>query len=96
LHRVIDNVEYILAVELMYAAQGLDFRRPLKSGPVLEACHGLVRSKVTHAAADRIFAADMEALRQLIASGDFVAEADAVAREQGGVLNEGWAMFGLD
>ncbi|NDV63874.1 histidine ammonia-lyase [Bacteroides sp. 224] len=36
LYRIIDNLEHILAIELMNAAQGIDFRRPLKSSPLLE------------------------------------------------------------
>lgn len=36
LYKVMDNLEHILAVELMNAAQGIDFRRPLKTSPVLE------------------------------------------------------------
>jgi len=36
LHKIIDNLKYIAAVELMNAAQGLDFRRPLKSSPYLQ------------------------------------------------------------
>ena len=31
-----DNLDHILAIELMNAAQGLEFRRPLKSSPVIE------------------------------------------------------------
>lgn len=36
LFRVMDNLEHILAIELMNAAQGVDFRQPLKIFPVLE------------------------------------------------------------
>ncbi len=36
LHKVMNNLEHILAIELMNAAQGVDFRRPLKTSPVLE------------------------------------------------------------
>ncbi len=36
LYKVMDNLEHILAVELMNAAQGIDFRRPQKTSPVLE------------------------------------------------------------
>ncbi len=36
LHRVMDNLDHILAIELMNAAQGIDFRRPLKTSPLLE------------------------------------------------------------
>ena len=36
LYRIMDNLEHILAIELMNAAQGIDFRRPAKTSPVLE------------------------------------------------------------
>lgn len=36
LHKIIDNLKYIAAIELMNAAQGIDFRRPLQSSPVIE------------------------------------------------------------
>ena len=36
LYRIMDNLEHILAIELMNAAQGIEFRRPLKSSPILE------------------------------------------------------------
>ena len=36
LYRIMDNLEHILAIELMNAAQGIDFRRPQKTSPLLE------------------------------------------------------------
>lgn len=36
LHKIIDNLKRIAAIELMNAAQGIDFRRPLKSSPYIE------------------------------------------------------------
>jgi len=69
LHQVIDNLEYIQAIELLYAAQAIDFRRPLRSTPVIEACHALVREKVPFIDHDRIFANDINALHQLITDG---------------------------
>lgn len=36
LHKIISNLQYIAAIELMNAAQGIDFRRPLKSSPLIE------------------------------------------------------------
>lgn len=36
LHKIISNLRYIAAIELMNAAQGIDFRRPLKSSPIIE------------------------------------------------------------
>ena len=46
LHKIIDNLKYIAAIELMNAAQGLDFRRPLKSSPVIEAIMKAYREEV--------------------------------------------------
>jgi histidine ammonia-lyase len=76
LHQVIDNLEYIQAIELLYAAQAMDFRRPLKSTLVIEACHALVREKVPFIDHDRIFADDINALHQLITNGALLAVAD--------------------
>ena len=36
LHKIIDNLKIIACIELMNAAQGIDFRRPLKSSPLIE------------------------------------------------------------
>ena len=46
LHKIIDNLKYIAAVELMNAAQGLDFRRPLKSSPLIESLFEAYRAEV--------------------------------------------------
>ena len=66
LNRIIDNLENILAVELVCAAQAFDFRRPMKSGPILEACHKLIREKIDHAEEDRIFGDDLITANELI------------------------------
>jgi histidine ammonia-lyase len=79
LHQVIDNVEYIQAIELLYAAQAVDFRRPLKSGPVIEACHQLVRGTVSFIDEDRVFADDINRLHTLITSGALLATAESAA-----------------
>ena len=68
LNQVIDNLEQILAVELVTAAQAFDFRRPMKSGPILEACHDLIRERIHHADEDRIFSDDIAQAHYLIQS----------------------------
>lgn len=83
LNKVIDNLEYILAIELLYAAQALDFRRPRKSSEVLEACHALVRENVPFADRDRIFANDIKKLQRLISSGRLLDEANQAAEAVG-------------
>ncbi|PWL29185.1 histidine ammonia-lyase [uncultured Roseivirga sp.] len=64
--QIIGNLENILAIELLCAAQAFDFRRPLKSGPILEACHAYVRTKIDHADVDRIFADDIQKAHKII------------------------------
>ncbi len=59
LNRVMDNVEFILAIELMSACQAIEFRRPLKSSALLEYAHDYVREFVSFAEEDRIFAEDI-------------------------------------
>ena len=69
LHQVLTNLEYIQAIELLYATQALDFRRPLKSTPVIEACHQQVREQVPFIDHDRVFADDIDAIHQLLTRG---------------------------
>ena len=79
LHQVIDNLEYIQAIELLYATQAMDFRRPLKSTPVVEACHSFIREYVPFIQDDRIFATDINQIHQLITSGQFLTVANQAA-----------------
>lgn len=46
LHKIIDNLKYIAAIELMNAAQGIDFRRPAKSSPYIEKVMKELRKQV--------------------------------------------------
>ena len=57
--RVIDNVEKVLAIELLSAVQALEFRRPLKTSPVLEEVVTAFRKEVSFNEADRILHDDM-------------------------------------
>ncbi len=70
--RVVENLEKILAIELLCAAQAFDFRRPLRSGAVLEAIHSRVRDSISFATEDRIFADDIEQARQLLLGRDLL------------------------
>tara|TARA_R110002033_G_scaffold12371_1_gene37496 strand:+ start:7656 stop:9230 length:1575 start_codon:yes stop_codon:yes gene_type:complete len=58
--QVIGNVEKILAIELLTAAQAFEFRKPLKSGIYLDEVHNAVREHVAFADKDRVFADDIE------------------------------------
>ncbi len=75
---VLDNAEVVLAIELLCAAEGLDFRRPLTAGPAVEAAHALVRSQVAHLDDDRPMYRDIELTAALIHSGAVVRAAESV------------------
>ncbi len=64
-----DNAAGIVAIELLAAAQGLNFHRPLLSSTPLEAAHRLLRRRVPVYARDRHFAPDIAAARELVVSG---------------------------
>ena len=66
--RVCTNLERILAIELLCAAQALEFQRPMKSTPILESVFENVREKVAFADRDRIFSDDINELTDLIKS----------------------------
>jgi len=71
LRRVVDNVRNVLAIELMCAAQGIDFRAPLTPGRGVAKAHGVVRSLVKPLARDRAFGGDIARLSAAIADGQF-------------------------
>lgn len=85
--QIIDNLEYVLAIELLYALQALDFRRPMKSSELVEIVHDLVREQVSFAEEDRVFANDINRLRDLIRSN--------VINEALPSLNDGFEEFTL-
>ncbi len=66
LARMNANASGILAIEWLAAAAGIDLLRPLRSSDALERIHGLLREKVPERAADREFAPDIAAARELI------------------------------
>lgn len=66
LFRVLDNCQKILAIELIHAAQGLEFRRPLQAAVWTEALHAQFRAVVPSLETDRIMATEMQAAQQFL------------------------------
>src|SRR5689334_1307377 len=75
LRRVVRNVRYVLAIELMCAAQGLDYRAPLKPGRGVARAHADVRRLVPALERDRALSADIERLAAAIQSGEISSSA---------------------
>jgi histidine ammonia-lyase len=57
--RIVNNVEKVLAIELMTAAQAMEFRKPLKTSPQLQQVLSDFRSVISFCHEDRIFHDDM-------------------------------------
>ena len=93
LNQVLDNLEYILAIELMSACQAIEFRRPLKSSAVLEFAHDYVREYVSFANEDRIFSDDINKISSIIKNGSFVEACDATANMLGIEMNRNFDKF---
>src|SRR5260221_564134 len=68
-----ENSAGIVAIELLAAAQGIDFRRPLKSSQALERAHAIIRAVAPHLDGDRHLGLDNEAVTPLVKNGTFVA-----------------------
>ena len=92
-NRVLDNLEYILAIELMSACQAIEFRRPFKSSSILEFAHDYVRQHVSFAEEDRVFANDINMITGLISDFSFVNKVNEYAAEKGIKLNKGFENF---
>jgi len=69
---VLHNVEQVLAIEMLTAAQALDFRHPLKPGDGVDAAHRMVRAEVAHAEVDYEMRDDVERCATLLRSPDWV------------------------
>ncbi len=67
-----ENCRFIVAIELLAAAQGCDFHRPLASSAALEAVRELVRRQVPPLQDDRHFQPDLEKATRLVSSGALV------------------------
>jgi len=72
LRRIVHNVRYVLAIELMCAAQGIDFRAPLRPGRGVARAHAAVRRHIPRLERDRVLGPDIERIAAAIEHGDFL------------------------
>jgi len=77
IRQIVNNVEYMLAFELMAAAQALDFRKqepakPKNLGKGTQPAYDLIRRQVPFVEEDRILYPYVEAIREMVATGELV------------------------
>jgi histidine ammonia-lyase len=74
LRSIIDLAENLVAIELLAAAEGLEHRRPLKSGVGVERAFAIVRKFAEPLTQDRPLASDIARVAEAICRGDFDSE----------------------
>ena len=72
LKQVVANLERILAIEFLCAAQGVDYLRPLKAGVTVEAAYQYIRGRITHVSADRVLSKDIEQMMAIMNESEFI------------------------
>ena len=75
-NQILGNLEKILAIELMYAAQAIEFRRPNQCSDLIEENFALIRSKVAKLEEDRLLKPDIDAMIDLVKSQAFNVNTD--------------------
>ncbi|TLX48476.1 histidine ammonia-lyase [Pseudoalteromonas phenolica] len=70
-NQILGNLEKIFAIELMYAAQAVDFRRPNTCSDIIEQNHALIRTKVAKLEEDRLLKPDIDAMVEFVTSQAF-------------------------
>jgi histidine ammonia-lyase len=69
LRQIVEHVERVLGIELMCAAQALEFRRPLRSSARIEEAQAVIRGVVPKLERDRVLAGDIEAMAGAVRGG---------------------------
>lgn len=94
--QIINNLEKILAFELITSAQGFDFRKPLHSGLLIDEAHQLIRNHISFAESDRIFSDDIDQAIALIQSKGLIKHLNRIAEKyQLKFQNEQHELFGI-
>lgn len=73
------NAAGVIAVELMAAAEGIDYHTPLKTSPKLERVYSEVRAYSAHFTADRYWADEISSLQEAVLKGEIAAEGVALS-----------------
>ena len=93
---VIDNLEKILGIELFCAAQGFDFRKPLKSGGIIDECHRFVRQTIPFAESDHIMSEEMNKAIGLVKNKTLIVVSGKIAKKMKiNLKNDHHELFGI-
>jgi histidine ammonia-lyase len=94
--RIVENLEKILGIEMLTASQGFDFRKPLKSGILLEETQSIIRKYISFADSDRIFSDDIESAINLLKSKEIIRQLNQISSKTTTEFkNEDHELFGI-
>jgi histidine ammonia-lyase len=93
--KIVNNLEKILAIELLAASQAFDYRKPLRSGFLLEACHHYVRKFINHTEEDRVFGDDIQTCIKIISNKELVSVLNQTARDNNIKISSYDELFGI-
>ncbi|MEW6652395.1 MAG: histidine ammonia-lyase [Bacteroidota bacterium] len=79
-HQVLKNVQTVIAVELLLAAQGVDFLKPLKCGIGTNIAYEVIREKIPTLKQDRILYDDTKRILKLVQSGKILTEIERIVK----------------
>jgi len=71
LRSVVDNAELITAIELITAAEGLEYRAPLQPGRGVRQAYEIVRKHVPRLTSDRAMSGEIQTIAKMIRNGEF-------------------------
>lgn len=71
-NQILGNIEKILAIELMYAAQALEFRRPNTFSDIIEENFRIIRKRVPKLEEDRLLKDDINTIIELVKNQVFI------------------------
>mgnify|MGYP000420335262 CR=1 FL=1 len=76
--RILKNVQTVIAIEMLCAAQGVDFHSPLKCGKGTNAAYKLIRKNISFLEKDRILHFDIEKIKRVISEPSFISSVEKV------------------
>ncbi|HAR36901.1 MAG TPA: phenylalanine ammonia-lyase, partial [Acidobacteria bacterium] len=76
--QILDNAQAVLAIEFIAGAQALDFRKPLKPSPAVQAAYEVIRKYVDFMDEDRPLYSDINRLKEVVQSGEILEAVEKV------------------
>jgi len=76
--QILDNAQAVLAIEFIAGAQALDFRKPLKPSPAVQAAYEVIRKYVDFLDEDRPLYSDINCLKEVVQSGEILQAVEKV------------------